>query len=152
MATKWASRESCKSVSINAAPRATAFRNAARVFSGAFPDAPRCAMTSTKLFPPPESLRNTTALKKFLLFREFCDSYSPNKNMLSPPVGARAGSQLGCILNLTERKMNLTERKGSDKGPGGDYEKGTTGPVYDGAASRAHGDAAIFRRRWGAES
>jgi hypothetical protein len=32
---------------MNVAPMAKAFRNAASVFSGACPDAPRCAMTST---------------------------------------------------------------------------------------------------------
>src|SRR5580700_4382941 len=35
----------CKSVSINRAPSSTARRNATIVFSGAWPEAPRCAMT-----------------------------------------------------------------------------------------------------------
>src|SRR5437588_661078 len=52
MATKRASRESCKSVSMKFAPNATAFLNAASVFSGAFPDAPRCAMTSITPLSP----------------------------------------------------------------------------------------------------
>src|SRR5260370_1912273 len=111
MATKWASRESCKSVSIKVAPRATAFRNAARVFSGAFPDAPRCAMTNTELLPPSESLFNTRALKKFRYSREFHDSQSTNKNMLPPLPGAKAGTHLACILNLNSR-----ERKRRNKG------------------------------------
>src|ERR1035437_8993113 len=49
MATTRASRVRCKSVSMKRAPISTARRNAAIVFSGACPEAPRCATTHTAL-------------------------------------------------------------------------------------------------------
>ena len=44
-----ASRVNCRSVSMNFAPSSTARRNAAIVFSGACPEAPRCATTHKAL-------------------------------------------------------------------------------------------------------
>ena len=46
---------------MNLAPSSTARRKAARVFSGAWPEAPRCAMTHTcDLSLRPEVLRNSS--------------------------------------------------------------------------------------------
>src|SRR5713226_4169774 len=61
MATRRESRERCRSVSMNRAPSSTPRRKAARVFSGAYPDAPRCATTHTcDLSLRPEVLGNSS--------------------------------------------------------------------------------------------
>src|SRR5437870_12681201 len=103
MATKRASRESCKSVSMKLAPRATAFLHAAMVFSGAFPDAPRCAMTSIKLFSTPQA----TSAQHCYSHKVSLSENNPTllaanvESMLAPDPGTEPCTHLACILNLT---------------------------------------------------
>src|SRR5713226_9994947 len=136
MATKRASRERCRSVSMNVAPRATAFLNDASVFSGACPDAPRCPITSTQLLPFSQFVsfvsKSFSHQESSILLATFIE------DMLTPPSGPEAGIQLPCILNLNSR-----ETKG--RRPRGNHEKGTPGPVCNSIARRALYGIAIFR-------
>src|SRR5579859_2564670 len=86
MATKCASRESCRSVSMNAAPKETALRKAAIVFSGAYPDAPRCAMTNTT--PPQPQPDRCTELRLMETF-SLC-KHPPAVLQCSLPPGMRS--------------------------------------------------------------
>src|ERR1700676_3959975 len=119
IATNRASRESCKSVSINVAPMDSALRNDAMVFSCAWPEAPRCAITSTlsRSYPLPARFAdNPTHPQKFRFLPRLYF-------MLTPADGPLACTLSCCALNLTlgESNTHTLWRK--------DHEKGTSGPL-----------------------
>src|SRR5260370_12424510 len=102
MATKRASRESCRSVSIDVAHRATALRNAARVFSGACPEAPRCPITSIPICSAFAIVAGNTALpQRFLSSKELFGKCSDPSTMLASNSRFFPYTYLVFILNLT---------------------------------------------------
>src|SRR6266568_367782 len=125
MATKCASRESCKSVSINVAPSATALRNAASVFSGACPEAPRCPITSIPiaLLSLLRLFRATPLSRKSFYFKHHVSIH-----FFLPFV------HLFGLHPESNSSRDLRNFEGVRRG--GSYEEGNSSPVYSAAADR----------------
>ncbi len=99
MATNRASRESCKSVSIKVAPNDTAFLNAAKVFSGAWPEAPRCPMMNT----PVLSFSQNVAARRPTVANSRCYG---SMSMLTPAYSKIGAHPELCIVSLTSRSVD----------------------------------------------